>query len=276
MNRAILDEADRRMRQILPEARPALGIILGSGWRDAAQSFTIRQTVAYADIPGLGATQVAGHAGQLLWAEHSGCQLFVFEGRRHWYEGVGWEPVAIPLSLLRAFGAGAVLLTNSAGGIRPDLRPGDLMALDDHINAMGVHPLVGPHDPRWGERFPVMTDVYDPVLRGLLDASAWRRGVPLAHGAYLAVSGPSYETPAEITAFRTLGADAVGMSTVPEAILARAAGLRVAAISCITNAAAAEGQPLGHAEVLAMAAAAAPRVSALVQEFVTMLAEERR
>jgi inosine/guanosine/xanthosine phosphorylase family protein len=168
-------------------------------------------------------------------------------------------------------GASIVLLTNGAGGVRSDLQPGDLMAIDDHINAMGVNPLAGPHHPVWGPRFPDMSATYDSMLRTVLDEAARQSGIALRHGVYLAVAGPAYETPAEIKAFRAIGADAVGMSTVPEAMLARAAGLRVAGLSCITNMAAGEGRPVSHEDVLAAGAAAVPRLKTLVQGFVAGL-----
>ena len=275
------------------------GLILGSGWRAAATAFKIQGRLNYRAIPGLGCPTVAGHDGALLWGTCSGLETFVFLGRRHWYEGAGWEPVAFPIYLLKAFGASLVVLTNAAGGIRDDLVPGALMVIDDHINAMGVHPLVGPHDACWGARFPDQTQVYDADLRRRMDRAAKHLGQPLAHGVYLAASGPTYETPAEIRAFRAWGADAVGMSTVPEALLAHAAGLRVGALSFIANRAAglpagvssvvrrcrtkAEGQaqagfgdlPLAHAEITATAESAAPVMSRLLQELWKELAGGR-
>jgi purine-nucleoside phosphorylase len=263
----ILEDAARRIRQRLPAAQPRVGLILGSGWSPVTAGLTVRQGIDYAEIPGLGRPSVAGHGGRLLWVEHPQGECLVFEGRRHWYEGVGWEPVALPVFALKACAVPVVLLTNSVGGIARDLAPGDLMVIDDHLNAMGVNPLAGPPDAAWGERFPDMSAVYDPALRGLLDEVAHRAGLRLVHGTYVAVSGPSYETPAEVAAFQTLGADAVGMSTVPEAILAHAAGLRVAGVCLISNRAAGSGPALAHADVLAAAAAAAARMQALVRGF---------
>ncbi len=258
----------------MPGLRAPVVIVLGSGWRDVTQGFGTLATLPYADLPGLGATQVAGHAGQLVRAECGGGEVLIFVGRRHWYEGVGWGPVALPVALACGLGAKAIVLTNSAGGVREGLLPGSLMVIDDHINAMGVNPLVGSHDPAWGPRFPDMSCVYDSDLRSRLDAAARRAAVPVTHGVYLAVSGPSYETPAEIRAFRKLGADAVGMSTVPEAILAHAAGLRVAGLSCITNAAAGLTESLSHREVLERAAAALPAMTAVLREFVALTVKE--
>lgn len=220
----------------------------------------------------MGKTTVSGHAGILLWAELAGLETLIFQGRRHWYEGIGWEPVAFPVYLLKKLGARAVILTNSAGGIRFDLRGGTLMAIEDHINGMGVNPLPGRHDDFWGKRFVDQTGVYDPGLLSLLKAAAHKKKIPLKQGVYIAVSGPTYETPAEIRAFRRLGADAVGMSTVPEAILANAAGLRVLGISLISNPAADVGnKPISHEEVCKTGKKNAGAAEALVREFWTAM-----
>lgn len=274
MNLAMLSKGAQAVRTAFPAAKPVGGLILGSGWRAAATAFEVQGRLDYCAIPGLGRPTVAGHDGALLWGTCSGLETFVFLGRRHWYEGAGWESVAFPIYLLKAFGASLVVLTNAAGGIRADLAPGTLMVIDDHINAMGAHPLVGPHDESWGARFPDQTQVYDADLRRRMDRAAERLGQSLAHGVYLAASGPTYETPAEIRAFRAWGADAVGMSTVPEALLAHAAGLRVGALSFIANRAAGLGNsPLAHAEITAAANSAAPVMSRLLQGLWKELAE---
>ena len=271
MNSELLNQAFQAVQKTFPDARPAGGLILGTGWGAAAQDgapFTIRRTLAYRDIPGLGSPTVTGHRGQLLWASLAGREAFIFQGRRHWYEGAGWEPVAIPIFLLKKFGAGIVVLTNSAGSLRPELKPGTLMVLDDQINAMNANPLIGPHDPVWGERFPDQSQIYDPALKALMARAAARLGLPPAHGVYLGVSGPAYETPAEVRAFRAWGADAVGSSTVPEAILANAAGLRIAGVSCITNLAAGIGDtPLAHADIHAAAVNSSADMRALLAGF---------
>jgi purine-nucleoside phosphorylase len=288
MNLAMLAQGAQAVRTAFPAAKPVGGLILGSGWRAAATAFKMQGRLDYRAIPGLGCPTVAGHDGALLWGTCSGLETFVFLGRRHWYEGAGWEPVAFPIYLLKAFGASFVVLTNAAGGIRTDLTPGTLMVIDDHINAMGVHPLVGPHDPCWGARFPDLTQVYAADLRRRMARAAEHLGQPMAHGVYLATSGPTYETPAEIRAFRAWGADAVGMSTVPEALLAHAAGLRVGALSFIANraaglpagalaqaglgdlsgqsASAEPSRPLAHEEITAAADSAAPVMSRFLQE----------
>ena len=268
MNTDILIAAAEKIRSAFQGFHPKLAIVMGSGWREVANGFAVRQTVEYAAIPELGATQVAGHGGQLLLAEQAGVDLLIFAGRRHWYEGTGWAPIAFPACLAKIMGVDGMVLTNSAGGIRQSFRPGTVMVIDDHVNLMGTNPLIGPHHPFWGPRFPDMTCIYDRGYRALLDQAAQSAGIALTHGTYLAVTGPSYETPSEIAAFRQMGADAVGMSTVPEAILAHAAGLKVAGISCITNAAAGGQATLSHEEVLAGASMAIPALTRVLQEFV--------
>ena len=270
----------RQLETATARARDALGIdgadwalVLGSGWGAVADAFHGERALPYADIPGLGETQVEGHSGRLVAAELAGRRLLIFQGRRHWYEGAGWEPVAFPVHFAASLGVSAIVLTNAAGGIREDLSPGDLMAIDDHINALGASPLAGPHDPFWGTRFPDLSAVYDAELRARLDRAAAALNVPLAHGVYVAAPGPAYETPAEVRMYRRLGADAVGMSTVPEAVLAHAAGLRVAGLSCITNlAAGVSAQPLSHDEVIAETRRALPRMQALLDAFFRGLA----
>jgi len=265
MNRDLLDEAVKAVRSRWPDAAPAAGMILGSGWSEVVEAFDIRDTIAYEEIPGLGAPGVAGHSGRLAWIEANGRQGFLFQGRRHWYEGEGWTPIAVPLFILKAFGASGVLLTNAAGGIRDGLHPGDLVILNDHINHMSENPLIGAHDSTWGPRFPDQSSVYDASLRQVAARAGAGIGEVLQEGVYLAASGPTYETPAEITAYRTLGADLVGMSTVPEAILANAAGMRVLAISCVTNYAAGISKTkLSHEEVTETTRTTMPRMKALL------------
>lgn len=274
--RETLDRAAAAIHAAFPAARPACGLILGSGWGDVLDTFTIRGALPYEQIPGLGRTGVIGHAGRLVWAEAAGLETFIFQGRRHFYEGEGWTPVAIPPYILKTSGVQRVLLTNAAGGIRADLRPGSLMALADHINFMGTNPLIGPHDALWGERFPDQSKVYDAPLRAALVRAGTQAGIAIGEGTYLAGSGPLYETPAEIRMYRTLGADAVGMSTVPEAVLLSATGVRVAALSCITNLASGIGsEPLSHKEVTDAATAAMPRMKATIAGFWKELAHEK-
>jgi purine-nucleoside phosphorylase len=253
-------------------AEPKVGLILGSGWGVAAEVLTVGSALDYRDIACLGSTRVEGHAGRLLFARAGSLDVLVFQGRRHWYEGVGWEPVACPVYACAALGVDVLLLTNAAGGIREDLAPGTFMVIDDHINAMGVNPLVGAHDPVWGPRFPDQSQVYDSALGEIVDAAANRCGERISHGIYLATSGPGYETPAEIEAYRAWGADAVGMSTVPEAVLGNAAGMRVAGISCITNPAAGVGaEELSHDGVVTIARGAADRMQRFLKEILVGL-----
>lgn len=272
MNMTMLREALDMVRGRLSSARPQTAVILGSGWGDVVEGLSPHATLPYADIPHLGPPSVAGHEGNLHVATIAGCEALLFQGRRHWYEGCGWEPIAIPVYLALRLGAKTLLLTNSAGGLRDDHKAGDLMLITDHINAMGHNPLIGPHDPDLGPRFPDQTRVYDPTLGKALLNAARATGVEMKQGVYVSVTGPVYETPAEIRAFRALGADAIGMSTVPEAILGNAAGLHVAAISCITNPAAGlTGAALSHEEVLQASASAQGVVLPLVRAFLESL-----
>jgi purine-nucleoside phosphorylase len=200
-------------------------------------------------------------------------ELLLFQGRRHWYEGSGWEPVAIPVYLSLKFGISVLILTNAAGGIRKELAPGNLMIIDDHINAMGCNPLIGNSDPVWGPKFADQTNVYDLELRKIFDKAGNKTGIPLSHGIYAATSGPTYETPAEYNALRLIGVDAVGMSTVPEAILGNAAGMRVAGISCITNIALQTAQnTLSHKEIVGVSENAYPVIRVLLAEFLKEVA----
>lgn len=256
------------VRKAFKGARPKTGLICGSGWGGVVKAFKLRGQIPYEDIPGLGRPGVQGHSGRLLWAEASGIETFIFQGRRHFYEGEGWLPVAIPPFILSKLGAKSVLLTNAAGGIRDDLKPGRLMLIRDHINFIGTNPMIGPHVEALGPRFADQSSVYNAELRDAARRAAAAVVEPLAEGVYLAGSGPFYETPAEIRMYRTLGADAVGMSTVPEAQLASSMGLRVAAISCITNLAAGiSPTPLSHKEVTEATDAAMPRMKALVAAY---------
>ena len=260
-----LEEALGTVAGALPSCKPSFALIMGSGWSDAVADFDVRTTVPYSSIPNMGVPGTVSHKGNLLLASHANREVLVFLGRRHFYEGVGWEPVALPVYVALKLGVTHLVLTNAAGGIREDLAPGTLMAIDDHINAMGSNPLVGNADDTWGPGFADQTQVYDPALREAMDRAAGKQGLSLAHGVYVASCGPPYETPAEVRAFRNMGADAVGMSTVPEALLASAAGMRVAGVSCISNRAAGIGDTrLTHDEVIRTAAETLPRMKALL------------
>jgi purine-nucleoside phosphorylase len=269
---AMLDQAARALPPVFREQPPVCGLILGSGWSQALASREVLARVPYGAIPGLGASTVAGHAGELLLFEQAGKRVAAFCGRRHWYEGAGWTPVALPVDLLRRMGTRQLVLTNAAGGVNPSLKPGDLLMIRDHINTAGLNPLQGPVIPGWGPRFPDQSRVYAPALAGVLRPCAAAAGIALHEGIYAFTSGPCFETPAEIRAYRGWGVDAVGMSTVPEALLGSAMGMEVAAVSCITNMAAGMGeQALNHEEVLEATQAAGPRMRRLIEALLDAL-----
>ena len=252
---------------------PELVMVLGSGLGALADSPEAKAglSIPFTDLPGFPAPTVAGHGGKLVFCEFEGRKVALQAGRFHFYEGHPMPLVVAPMRLYGRLGAKAVLLTNAAGALNPAFGVGDLMALTDHINLFGTNPLIGPN-VKPGPRFPDMTAVYDPAFREHLHACARQLGQTLREGVYLGLTGPSYETPAEIRAFRTMGADAVGMSTVPEAIVARHEGMRVAGISCLCNMAAGIlPQALTHQEVLEAGAAAAGRFEALIRAFVRNL-----
>ncbi len=275
MNAGLFDAAAAALPPICFAHSPCCGLILGSGWSEALADGRTLASVPYADIPGMGTSTVVGHAGELRLFELHGLRVAAFLGRRHWYEGEGWEPVVLPVELLRRMGTQKLLITNAAGGINPSFKPGDLMAISDHINTVGLNPLVGPVMPGWGARFPDQSQVYDPLMRKLLHQAAAEVGVALFEGVYAYTAGPIYETPAEIRAYAGIGADAVGMSTVPEVTVASAAGLRVAGLSCITNMAAGiSGPHLSHDEVLKQTRRTAPLMAALINAFLARLTSE--
>ncbi|HEV2435255.1 MAG TPA: purine-nucleoside phosphorylase [Verrucomicrobiae bacterium] len=241
--------AAARLRQLSP-LRPRLAIVLGSGFHHVLTALRVDKKIHFTKIPGFPVPTINGHAGELVFGHLGDTPVLVLSGRAHFYEGHSMEQVIFPIRTLAAFGIRDLLLTNAAGGINPGFRRGDFMVVTDHINWMGANPLRGPAVSGLN-RFVDLTDTYDTGLRALLFRAGKKCHLRLRRGIYLAVSGPSYETPAEIRAFARLGADAVGMSTVPEAMVARQCGLNVAGISCITNPAAGMGKsPLSHAEVL--------------------------
>jgi purine-nucleoside phosphorylase len=217
---------------------PSIALVLGSGLGAFATRLVQPTVVPYAEIPHWPGTTVVGHAGQLVAGTSGRTRVLVLSGRAHFYEGHSLATVTFATRVLGRLGLKTLVVTNAAGGINTRFSAGALMVIDDHINLMGTNPLIGPNDDRLGPRFPDMSAVYSPRLRAVTDESAAAIGLPIEHGVYLAVTGPSYETPAEIRAFRALGADAVGMSTVPETIVARHMGVEVLGISCISNMAA--------------------------------------
>jgi purine-nucleoside phosphorylase len=231
----------------------AVGLVLGSGLGAFASRLKNRIAIPYEEIPHFPVPSgVVGHAGELVLGDVGKTPVVVLSGRVHYYEGRPMTDVVYPARVLARLGVGAVVLTNAAGGVRKTFKPGDLMLMTDHINAFGTNPLIGANEDALGARFPDMSRVYDPRLRKLAKETARSLKIPLREGVYLGNSGPSYETPAEIRAYRAIGADAVGMSTVPEAIALNHAGVRVLGISTITNMAAGIlPKPLDHSEVLA-------------------------
>jgi purine-nucleoside phosphorylase len=244
-----IQTAAARLKQV-SRLRPKLAIVLGSGFQHVLSALQVDTKIPYSKIPGFPRPTVSGHAGELYFGKLSGVPVMVLSGRSHFYEGHPMERVTFATRALAAYGIRDLLLTNAAGGINKNFRPGNFMVLTDHINLMGENPLRGDTLPGL-PRFVDMTQVYEPKLNALLFRAGKMSKAKLQRGIYLAVSGPSYETPAEIRAFARLGADAVGMSTVPEAMVARQCGLNVAAVSCITNLAARRGKTkLSHAEVL--------------------------
>jgi purine-nucleoside phosphorylase len=228
-----------------------VAIVLGSGLGAFGDSQSDAMSMPYTDIPHWPASRVIGHAGKLVAGAAKGKRVLALSGRVHYYEGHDMSTVTFATRVLGRLGVKTLIVTNAAGGINMRFGQGALMVMDDHINFLGTNPLIGPNDDRLGRRFPDMSEVYSKRLRGLANEAARSIGLSIEHGVYIAVTGPSYETPAEIRAFRTLGADAVGMSTVPEAICARHMGIEVLGISCISNMAAGIlDQPLTEEEVI--------------------------
>lgn len=249
--------------------RPEMAIVLGSGLGDFASDVADAVVIPYDAIPGWPRSTVVGHAGKLVTGLVRGRQVAVLAGRAHFYEGHPMATVVFATRVVAALGVKTILLTNAAGGINTSFSQGVLMVIDDHLNLMGTNPLVGPNDDRFGARFPDMTEVYSKRLREVAARAAAKNGLAIAHGIYAGLHGPSYETPAEIRYLRTIGADAVGMSTVAEAIVARHVGMEVLGISCITNMAAGVlPQPLDHAEVMATAQRVRGAFVALLEEIV--------
>jgi len=246
--------------------KPEIALIVGSGLGGVTDALSKPVTISYTEIPGFPQPRVAGHAGKLLAAELGGKRLLIFSGRFHHYEGRPVSELVFPVNVADALGAKTLIVTNAAGGINPSFNPGDLMIIEDHINLMGVNPLIGAPD------FIDMTQAYSSRLRDKLETAAGKAGVLVRRGVYLATLGPSYETPAEIKAFGWSGADAVGMSTVPEVIMARYHNLEVAGISCITNLAAGiSSKKLSHDEVLEVGKASQAKLAKLLTEFLGLL-----
>lgn len=246
MIKETVDFIKRKIKNFEPE----IGIILGSGLGEFADSIDgIR--ISYKDIPGFEKSNVSGHKGQLVFGEVCNKKVVIMQGRYHYYEGYHISRITYPIKIMKKLGVKKLVITNAAGGVNKDFQAGDLMFITDHINLMGVNPLVGENDSTLGVRFPDMSDIYKTTLIEMAKKKAESMGLSIKEGVYAAMSGPSYETPAEINMLRIMGADAVGMSTVPEALVANYCGIDVLGISCITNSAAGVSSiRLSHAEVV--------------------------
>lgn len=263
---ALLEKWVRAVREVT-DFIPEIGIVLGSGLGDFARLVDRKAEVSYASLPGFPVSTVAGHAGKLIFGYVRSVPVVVMQGRVHYYEGYSMEQVVAPIRLMGLLGAKKLLLTNAAGGVNTSFTPGDLMLITDHISAFVPSPLRGENPQELGPRFPDMSRVYDEEMGQAVLTAGEKLGESLQQGVYLQWQGPNYETPAEIRMFRTLGADAVGMSTVCEAIAARHMGLRVCAVSCITNMACGIlPQPLSHEEVQQTANRVKDKFQALVLE----------
>ncbi len=285
-NFAQVAEAAAFVQAILGAFAPRIGIVLGSGLGAAAGAIADPVVVPYAQIPHFPPSTIPGHSGQLVAGLLSGVPVAALQGRVHVYEGYTPQQIAFPIRVLGALGVQVVILTNAAGAIQQSYRTGQLVALADHINFMGCNPLIGPNEPRFGfqpgsgqrlpasgSRFIDMTEAYSKRLRALAAEAAAEEGWPLEEGIYVAVSGPNFETPAEIRAFRAMGATLVGMSTVPETLAARHMGLEVLAFSCVTNLAAGLGaKQLSHEEVFAAGKQVEQRLTALLQRLAPRIA----
>lgn len=249
----------------LGKRKPKVGIILGSGLGALADAIQDPVIIPYYDIPGFPTSTVHGHKGQLVIGRLGNTEVACMQGRFHIYEGLAPEVLQIPIRALKLIGCESLLLTNAAGSLHEDMGPGSLMLIEDHINFAGVNPLIGENDDSMGPRFPDMTQAYDPEMGEALQATATQLDIPLHRGVYLWALGPTFETPAEIRLFRQFGAHAVGMSTVPETIVAKHCGMKVAAISSITNLCAGmSGNALSHEETLEEGQKAAQLLSKLV------------
>ncbi|WNS74104.1 purine-nucleoside phosphorylase [Bacillus sp. DTU_2020_1000418_1_SI_GHA_SEK_038] len=231
--------------------QPVIGLILGSGLGVLGEEVEDALKIPYNEIPNFPVSTVEGHAGNLVFGLLNGVPVAVMQGRFHYYEGYSFDKVTFPIRVMKELGINQLIVTNAAGGVNETFTPGDLMLISDHINNMGSNPLIGPNDSRMGVRFPDMSEAYSKELRKLARNIAEKLNLPIQEGVYAGNTGPTYETPAEVRMLRTMGADAVGMSTVPEVIVARHAGMKVLGISCISNMAAGIlDQPLNHEEVI--------------------------
>lgn len=267
MEKSLYEKAAEAANYIAEKSgrRPRIAVILGSGLSAVAEAISDATEIPYEEIPHFATSTVEGHEGRLVVGSLGGIEAAIMKGRLHFYEGYSMQEITLPVRAFALMGIRPLIITNAAGGASDRLRPGSLMLITDHLNLMGENPLRGPNDERFGPRFPDMTRVYAPDYIELAREVARQMGVTLAEGVYAALRGPSYETPAEVRMLRSLGADALGMSTVPEAIVARHCGMKVLAISCITNLAAGlTKEEINHAEVMRVGARAGKTLSELI------------
>ncbi len=264
----MLDKAVEYIKNKIKNFEPEIGIILGSGLGELADEYC-DTAISYSDIPGFEASTVSGHKGRLVFAEINSKNVMMMQGRFHFYEGHSIQKVVFPVKVMKKLGVKTLIVTNAAGGVNPDFKPSDLMIITDHINHMGVNPLIGLNDDSMGKRFPDMSEVYTRKYVELAENIGKNLGIDLQKGVYMAFTGPSYETPAEVSMARVIGADAVGMSTVPEAIVASWAGMNVIGLSCICNSAAGVSTVgLSHEDVIKAANDAKDKFKRLVKEII--------
>ncbi len=267
-----LQETVRAIRKSVP-AQPRIGVILGTGLGGLGEKIQQAQAISYETIPHFPRSTVEGHKGQMVFGRIGGKPVVVMEGRFHVYEGYSAQEVAYPVRVMRALGADTLIVSNAAGGMNPQYAAGDLMAIADHINLMGVNPLIGPNDERLGVRFPDLSAPYDEKLISLAEQVAREAGIRLHRGVYVAVTGPNLETKAEYRFLRAIGADAVGMSTVPEVLAAAHGGMRVLGLSCVTDLCVPETlKPALLEEILKIAREAEPKLTRLVTQVIEQLA----
>ena len=274
------DRAARALEHIRCAAgdfKPRVAVVLGSGLGSVADEVEDARILPAAEIPGWPRSTAPGHAGRVVMGTLEGCPVILLQGRVHCYEGYSMQDVTFPVRVLGMMGVRQYVATNASGGVNPELAPGDIAAVRDHINLVGANPLVGPSEPRWNVRFPDMTHAYSPRLLELLDMAAAGAGLTLKRGVYAAFMGPSYETPAEVRMARTLGADLVGMSTVPEVVVANAMGMETAVLSCVANRASGMGdEHLTEEEVLRVMAESSRSLALLIRGLMRALASDGR
>lgn len=264
----MLNKSMEFIKEKLCDFKPEIGIILGSGLGELADEYCLK-SISYNEIPNFETSTVSGHKGQLVFAEINGKKVVMMQGRFHFYEGHSIQKVVFPVKVMKKLGVKTLIITNAAGGVNINFKPSDLMIITDHINYMGANPLIGPNDNTMGERFPDMSEIYTKDYINLAKKIAKEQNILLQEGVYMALTGPSYETPAEVRMARIIGADAVGMSTVPEAIVACWCGMKVIGISCICNSAAGVSTVgLTHKEVIEAANSAKTKFKTLIKEII--------